>query len=339
MSYKNPVIPTFTNLRGIDREIESIKNAMSFSWLGKAFGLADRVRVGDKLYPACFEGNRVDPISMMPSDLYKSFCFWVKDADAEIDGREYPFRSPVYNYQVSCIFYMDIRRINSSLSYKLLKSRIREDIFDFFNNLSGRLEYVGSVEDDFESIYNGYEVDQEWMMYPKWAIRLNFELSFREECYNLTRAGTLSTTLLDKFLYLWTGKYKSGNLHSDIDDTVITVTGKDWPTGYIPPSTAATFSVPNNSTYSTADTDNFWFNPGILSKTHGDLIASETDRTFVKYSDYAPYNIYAIGILKSGEVLTDADKIELNTYFWLWVQYWGATMAETGYMKDNRTFI
>ena len=338
MSYKNPVIPTISNLRGVDREIESIKNAMSFTWLGKAFGLADRVSVGDQVYPACFEGNRMDPVSMMPSDLYKSFCFWVKEPQAAITGREYPFRSPIYNYRVSCIFYMDIRRL-STLPYKLIKSRIREDIFDFFNNLSGRLEYIDSIEDEFDRIYDGYEVDQAFMMFPKWAIRLNFILSFREECYNETRANELSDDLYDKFLFLWTGNYKDGNLHSIISDEYITVSAKDWPTAYIPPTTAATFSVPNNSTYETADTDNFWFSTGLLQKTHGDLIASETMRTFVKYTDSAPYRISAIGILKAGEVLTDADKEELNSYFQLWVQYWGETMAETGYMKDNRIFI
>lgn len=155
-------------------------------------------------------------------------------------------------------------------------------------------------------------------------------------------SGGLSEALKAKFLFLWTGKYDGDNLLSDLDSTVITVTDKDWITKFIPPDTIATFAVPNNATFISADgTDDFWFdatdNP--QAKTHAELIASETLRSFVKYTDFEPYNISAMGILKNGEILTDSDKIALNVFFKLWVQYWGTTMMESGYMKDNRTFI
>lgn len=152
----------------------------------------------------------------------------------------------------------------------------------------------------------------------------------------------LSPLLLAKFLYLWTGRYSGDNLLSDIDTAVITVTGKDWTGLIIPSTTSATFAVPNNATYIAADgIDDFWFDAADAPQaiTHADLIASETMQTFVKYNDFDPFNISAIGILKDGEVLTDANKIELNIYFKLWVQYWGTTMMDTGYMKDNRTLV
>lgn len=100
----------------------------------------------------------------------------------------------------------------------------------------------------------------------------------------------------------------------------------------------ATFSVPNNATFLAADgTDDFWFDGSnvLQQKIRADLIASTTLRTFIKYSDFEPYNIYGIGILKTGETLTEADKIKLNRYFKLWAEYWGELM-DSGYMKDNR---
>lgn len=151
----------------------------------------------------------------------------------------------------------------------------------------------------------------------------------------------LSPLLLAKFLYLWTGRYSGDNLLSDLSSDVITVTGKDW-AGLIIPPTTATFAVPDNATYLAADgTDDFWFDAADAPQaiTHAELIASETMQTFIKYTDFEPYNISAIGILNDGESLTDGDKIELNIYFKLWVQYWGETMMDSGYMKDNRTFI
>jgi len=156
------------------------------------------------------------------------------------------------------------------------------------------------------------------------------------------KAAGLPRTLLDKFLFLWTGKYDGDDLLSDLDASVITVTGKNWITKTIPQDTEATFAVPDNATYLAADgTDDWWFNgAGVLQqKTHADLIISTTMRTFIKYNDFDPYYVSAIGILKDGEVITEADEIVLNRFFKLWVQYWGLEMMLSGYMKDNRTFI
>lgn len=149
----------------------------------------------------------------------------------------------------------------------------------------------------------------------------------------------LSAELMAKFLFIWTGKYDGDHLKDDLGGSaVITVTDKDWATSYIPPDTAATFVVPDNATFLAADgEDEFWFDgaEALQQKTHADLIASSTLRTFIKYSDFEPYNVYSIGILKDGETLTDEDKIELNRFFKLWAEYWGV-MMDSGYMKDNR---
>lgn len=153
------------------------------------------------------------------------------------------------------------------------------------------------------------------------------------------RPAGLPAALRAKFLFLWTGKYDGDNLKDDLGGAaVITVTGKDFITRHIPPDTAATFAVPDNATFLAADgADDFWFNASdvLQHKTHGNLIASTTLRTLIKYADTEPYYVYGIGILKEGEILTDGEKIMLNTYFRLWAEYWGELM-DSGYMKDNR---
>lgn len=156
---------------------------------------------------------------------------------------------------------------------------------------------------------------------------------------NRGKPAGLPVVLRNKFLFLWTGGYTGDNLKDSLGSAaVISVTGKDWTTRYIDPDTSATFAVPDNATFLGADgTDDFWFDASdtLQQKTHAELIASETLRTFVKYADFEPYNIYVIGILKAGEVLTQSDRIALNKYFKLWFQYWGEVMV-SGYMKDNR---
>ena len=136
------------------------------------------------------------------------------------------------------------------------------------------------------------------------------------------------------------------NSYISSDPDTLIVTGKDWTTPYIPPETTATISIPNDSKYIQADNgyDNFWLDPyfeiPVLNQiTHAELIVSETERTFVKYSDQEPYNIYAIGILKAGVTLTEAEKTLLSKYFWLWVQYWSTTLLGAGHLKTNRTLI
>jgi lysophospholipase L1-like esterase len=162
--------------------------------------------------------------------------------------------------------------------------------------------------------------------------------SINRICISASIRKGLPIALKNKFLFLWTGNYSSGNLKNSLGSDVITITDKDFTTNIIPSTTTATFAVPDNATYLGADgTDDFWYNNSdvLQQKTFADLIASTTLRSFIKYSDFAPYYIYAIGILKEGEVLTEADKIALNKYFKLWAEYWGVLM-DSGYMKDNR---
>lgn len=194
MSVKTPLNPTLT-LKGIDLKVQDIRP--SFSWLEKSFGLADRiVEKEGYTYPAVFESNQIDPISMMPCDAWKSFCFWVKDNKASVDNNiDFPPRNPIVTYKVACIFYMDIKRIDTGI-YKETKTQIREDIFNYFNKvkLAGQLVLTEVVEDDLTKIYEGFsleQVDNKFKMYPKWAIRFNFELSYRDTCYS---TNTYSTT-------------------------------------------------------------------------------------------------------------------------------------------------
>jgi hypothetical protein len=193
VSYKSPVIPTLT-LKGVDKRIQSIQLLMhSLSWLTKSFGLADRI-VEEKegkpyVYPATFETNIIDPIPLMPGDVWNSFSFWVKTGDAVIDVQDdIASKNPLIKYDISCIFYIDIRKISPSGNYKETKSKLIEDIFHFFNNvhINGILTQKKFIEDDIVQVYKGFtldQVDNKFKMYPKWSCRMEFELIFRDDCY------------------------------------------------------------------------------------------------------------------------------------------------------------
>ena len=67
----------------------------------------------------------------------------------------------------------------------------------------------------------------------------------------------------------------------------------------------------------------------------GELVSLNYTRTFVKYNDNAPHDVSVMGILKSGETLTDYDKDKISNLFRLWVLYF-SEWNDNGFLKENR---
>lgn len=196
MSYKTPVIPLLTNLKGIDRKVQDISLLMDASlytsgieWLTHAYGMSERIvefRDGREfVYPACYQDiNSKDPQSMMPNDVPDSFCFWTKEDTVFGDNptREY--------HNVSCIFYMDLKQIAPTNNWKETKTQVRQDIIEFFrvnvyNGGFGVVKMTGITDDDITRVYEGYSVGQIenlWRQLPKYALKIDFEFSFIKEC-------------------------------------------------------------------------------------------------------------------------------------------------------------
>lgn len=191
MSYKTPVVANL-NVKGIDKKLQDISSHMSaLSWLTYAFGLSDRmVELRDNtdyIFPACYISNTKDPMDVMPSDNYKAFCFWTKDGEGTFDYEKGPAR--IY-YNVSCIFYVNLERVDPLANYKEVKTKVRQDIMTFFrreiNKGIGVLRIQSIIDDDITEVYEGFsmeQIDNKFKMLPKYACRVNLELSFIPECY------------------------------------------------------------------------------------------------------------------------------------------------------------
>jgi hypothetical protein len=191
MSSKTP-IETTTAFKGIDLRLQNIAAAIKthLSWLAYSFGLTDRiVELRDKkpyIYPAIYQDlNSKELISCMPSDLYTAFAFWTKEPKAEFKP-ESPNR---IFYNISVIFYLDLRHIAPTQNWKLVKSNIRQDILQVFRTHQfigeGVLNMLQYVDDDITEVYKEFsieQVDNKFKMYPKYALRIDFEHSFLMEC-------------------------------------------------------------------------------------------------------------------------------------------------------------
>jgi hypothetical protein len=191
MSYTTPV-ETTTSFKDLEVKLQSYSANIKakLSWLTYAFGLADRVvELKDgrpKIYPVIYQDtNKKEMLSLMPSDLHQAYCFWVKEEEVTTEENN----ASRLKVNVSLIFYMDLRDIAPSENWKLTKTKIRQDILEAIRQTKysglGVLEPVSIIEDDITAIFDGYtldQVDNKFKIYPKNALRVNFEFGYLREC-------------------------------------------------------------------------------------------------------------------------------------------------------------
>lgn len=188
---KSAQINTFTNLRGVDAEVQKIQSEMSFSWLDNAFGMAEIVGKEGGLFPAFFNTNESDPQDLRPSDQYVDYCFWTYSSPGEVsypDGMDRMMmrKGKTYaTYPVSCIFYM---KLPADTNYKVVKTQRRQEIWEFFDTLIGYGGIVAPtqiIDHSIREVFEGFElgpVPERWFYLPYYGIRFNMELTFRNYC-------------------------------------------------------------------------------------------------------------------------------------------------------------
>jgi uncharacterized protein (TIGR02145 family) len=138
------------------------------------------------------------------------------------------------------------------------------------------------------------------------------------------------------FSFHWTGVILGDKLLSNLDGRAITIVGKDFTTGYIPATSAATFRLDDDVDFITDDEDNLWFTGASQNDvTVADMIGANYTRTLIKYSDTAPYDITEIAILKSGVTPTAEEMALLYETFHLSI-FWSGVLSGQGYIKGNR---
>ena len=195
MSYKNPTVPTFTGLKGLELRIQNLQTylAANITWLEYFFGLADRLtrQAGEDtvIFPATWLENKTDPFDCLPSDVY-NFCFWTADDVSEVSySDEFAVRKDnLVTQEVSLIIFVNLKDISSTVSFNVTRSACRNELMNVLNSVMGidavfvAKEYI---ENDIEEIYSEFSfeaIENNKKELPFWAIRVNGELSFRPDC-------------------------------------------------------------------------------------------------------------------------------------------------------------
>ena len=194
---KEPQINTFTNLQGVDGEVQKIQSLMvsRLSWLDYSFGLAENYtkQVDGEKYtiPVFFDTNYTDAQDLRPNDQWVDYCFWTYQDSGEVlygdgvDNMVYRKGKPYITYPVSCIFYM---RLPKTGNYKVLKTQRRQEVIEFFDTLTGYAGIVAPtqwIDHDIKAVFDGYdlgELEERWMNLPFYALRVNMDIKFRNYC-------------------------------------------------------------------------------------------------------------------------------------------------------------
>ena len=197
---KTPQISTFTNLRGVDAEVQKIQSLMKgasspINWLDYAFGMAEigfrETTEGVETFPMCYNINSSDEQDVRPNDQWVDYCFWTYSDAGEItydDGLDtmiYRKGKPLITYPVSCIFYM---KLPTGSSYKVQKTQRRQQIVEFFDTLTGYPGIVAPTEyidHDIKAVFEGFDLGrlpEKWFYLPYYGIRVNMDISFRNYC-------------------------------------------------------------------------------------------------------------------------------------------------------------
>ena len=195
--------------------------------------------------------------------------------------------------------------------------------------VTGQLEESANPVE--ESSYDAPSYEESSELVPEESSAIPVESSDMSDIFEL---------ILGKFLFLWEGQFDSeDNLLSELSSDDITVMDKDFSTIYIPDESglAARFNTPDNSNYQEADEDYLWFDSGgtLRDVSVEELYTYDFTQTLVDFNDSSPYNVNAIGILKSGETLTQSELNAVHDYFKLPL-FWSGTLNAYGILKANR---
>lgn len=185
MSYKDPIIKSFTDPKGVDLVIQTIRDEVNvISWIDKSFGRAftHTEKRDSKVIkvPKCFDGN--DYINVLPNDNFKSMSFISVDGaekwnSKELTGFNFKTRS------LSIICWFNQKKITdhpgefaiSNLKYDLETSIIRNQYVK---------EITGIYDEKVEDIFRGYamsDVDTQYLMWPYGGVRIDFTVCFKEQ--------------------------------------------------------------------------------------------------------------------------------------------------------------
>lgn len=182
--------------KDIDRPIQELQIALGsqIDWLDRSFGRSWRgVRKEDGFrrpiyYPEVFQGMDKDPLKLSPgNDNTKSYSFFrVHDPAVTNDFQQGEFSN--FNQTVSLIFWVNLKKIDSTKNYNYISDLIREvkDVIrnTYFSGQNARIVMNEVYEDPFNvwQTYTLDTIDFQRLEYPHKGFRIQCQMFYLENC-------------------------------------------------------------------------------------------------------------------------------------------------------------
>lgn len=195
----------------LDKIIQDLQRSMvdNLPWLNAAFGRAyklveHRQEGGKFVYPAAYNGKG-EYVSLLPNDNYGNFS-WFDIYDPQIVTTVVQ-SLPQFEFRGAIVFWYDLRTINPDTTF-IYSEEVKDQVIGLLTTpgiirSSGRID-ITEVYERFENIYrdyalekiyNNYEysgqdiqsMDRQFFMYPYAGLRVEFNITTREECYRFVK--------------------------------------------------------------------------------------------------------------------------------------------------------
>lgn len=193
IAYNNPEVKLMDNPVGVDAAIQSVQLVVraKCNWIQTVFGrafkqeahrvIADQSGRKREYYPECYQ-NDYEPINVMPNDnLAASVFFYISDPRRSVDYETFELNN--YTGSASLIVWA---RMDMVFGTNIDQRRTEELIRSVTDALRVcPAVKVTSVYESWENVYDNYTVLEQYRQYmkpPNTAFRIDFDLTYMEEC-------------------------------------------------------------------------------------------------------------------------------------------------------------
>lgn len=164
-------------LTGVDSSVEKLAASLaSLPWLEKSWGRAKQAN--SKKEPMIYL-NAKEYYSVMPNDSYKSYSFWIVQSEQKALDNTTTMASIPMEAIVSCICWVDLRRINAAKDFIFVQDLIKDFVQIIQRN--GSFTLLRIYDEKVEDIFKGFPLKEEHrdlLMFPYQSFRIEGRLSY-----------------------------------------------------------------------------------------------------------------------------------------------------------------
>lgn len=186
--YSNPTVPLIENPINLDREIQTIQQAIGgLSWIEKSFGRAWNGRSFDVsrksvTIPEVYQGSN-EYYPCLPNDELTGQSFIRVQSDTQTVTEYSPYSPDKISCIIDIIITYRLDLINAGVTHRY-NEELKKEVKDALK-LNSTIKRIIRVYEDPADVFKGYTIShEEWQTFkhPRGGFRFECELAYTEDC-------------------------------------------------------------------------------------------------------------------------------------------------------------